>query len=212
MLTIITRIIRMTLGKKMTTKHEVVFWAGCVVFGTIALAVINAGMITPIKDRLANLRIASPNLHCSFISGAVGGSVNGSPPNIFYQLKIVNSGSPSVAWKWNLKIILTTGQIIALDATENPSFQTIIDPNTQQQSKFDNGQYLPNIMLENPLQSGAGKSGWVSFRVDTATEQDLERIGNRFIIQFEDCDGNETCITNIIIQKGGILQKVESDK
>lgn len=204
MMTVIARIFRLTFGKKMTTKHEIGFWVICICCGTVALSAANIGIIKPLQNELANKGIASPNLHCSVVQGAIGKSAASDSGSVNYQLKVVNSGSPSIAWKWRLKIILTTGQTVEAEASENPHVNTVINPITKQQTAiFENFNYLPQTLLENPLGTGAGKVGWIVFSFDTATEDDLQRIGNKFILEFEDSEGKTTTHTNVLTKKGG---------
>jgi hypothetical protein len=206
-LTIMARIFTSLYKVRWEHKHELRFWGTGIVGLTILLLILNYGVIRPFQQRFSSQ--PHPRLHCSFKSGIVAAAYNGSQPSIFYQLKIVNSGGQqSIAWKWNLKIILTTGQLISADAAETPFNQTFFNPDTKQQiSQFDNSGYLPNLLLENPIQSGAGKTGWVVFSVNSADQNDLTRIGNKFILTFQDCEGNESAITNVIVEKGGILAK-----
>ena len=207
-MTAMARIYRWSTGKPIKRKHEIAFWATGIIGLTAMLIIMRFGLIKPIQEDLAGQRAIPPNLHCLFVQGATCTSFNGSPPSVFYQLKVVNSGGPSIAWKWNLKITLTTGQVMNMDATENPFTQTFMNPQTKEfVSRFEPTAYLPNILLENPLQPGAGKTGWVVFKVDQASDDDLQRIGNKFILKFEDCNGIETSITNTLTEKGGILHK-----
>lgn len=146
---------------------------------------------------------STPNLHCSLVSGGIPGGIYGGPCRILYQLRVVNSGSPSIAWRWHLRVKLNTGQAIETDANEVPSWETLINTNNQQQMVLSNDTYLANSLLENPIQTGAGKIGWITFSINTATLDDLSRIGNEFILSFQDCRGKITSLTNIINQSGG---------
>lgn len=142
------------------------------------------GQSTMLENRTFSIEkqfseFSTPSLHCSLVGGGVLAAFGTTPPTILYQLKVVNSGSPSIAWKWRLEITFTTGQVIKIDATENPSGEVLINPNTKEQSgKLDNSNYLPNALLENPLPTGAGRRGWIIFPVNSATQDDLQRIGN----------------------------------
>jgi hypothetical protein len=120
MLTAIARIFRMTFGKKMTNKHEIIFWAGCIICGTIVLAVANVGIIKPIQEQLSGNREA-PDLQCE-IDGVLVGSGDENTPGNFGQIqhksneanvtllvRIVNGGTQSVAWKWKVHVALVTG-------------------------------------------------------------------------------------------------------
>jgi len=206
-LTIMARIFTTIFKMRWEHKYELRFWATGIIGLTVLLLIFNYGVIRPFQQRFSSQ--PRPSLHCSFINGSVNPPHNGSPPDVFYQLKIVNSGNKqSIAWRWNLRITLTSGQIIDLDAVETPFNQTFISTQTKQQvSQFDNNTYLPNLLLENPIQSGAGKKGWVAFVVGTAAFEDLTRIGNKYILTFQDCDGSETSITNMITEKDGLLGK-----
>jgi hypothetical protein len=186
------------------------FAAFLMVGSAVVFTISGCLWVTGLENRISiaekNKRIANPNLHCSLVHGAIAPPFETTPVSVFYQLKVVNSGSPSIAWRWRLAITLTTGQVIELDAPEHPMNETFVNPATKQLTiQFDNSTYLPNLLLENPIATGAGKVGWIVFRVDTATQEDLQRIGNRFVLKFEDCEGNVTSITNVLTQKGGVL-------
>ena len=73
------------------------------------------------------------------------------------------------------------------------------------QDKISNNK-PPNPNLHCSFVDGGITSAWLAFSIDTATQDDLQRIGNRFILKFEDCDGNVTSITNVVDQKGGRLK------
>jgi len=167
-----------------------------------------AQSIKQIDDRTFNIEkqfsdFSSPSLHCSVVQGAILQSYQGSVPRIIYKLKVVNSGSPSIAWRWHLVVTLTTGQNIDVDASENPASETVVNPPPNGPSIFDNSNYLPNTLLENPIATGAGKAGWVGFEMNTATADDLVRIGNQLVLSFEDCKGNVISITNVLTKAGG---------
>ena len=207
MLAIVGRVFHWTFRKKFTRRHEVWFWVIVVGCGTIALQMANYNIIRPIYEAISAPAAGTPppKFHCSLTEGAIEPGWEGSPVSVLYMLKVVNSGGPSVAWRWKLKAEVA-GEVITVDARETGLNEVLFDPNTKQQSaKLDNASYLPNCLLETPVGNGAGKSGWVVFAFPTATADDLGRIGNRFTLSFEDCNGVITSITNTITQKGGVF-------
>jgi len=196
MLTSIARIIRMTLGKKMTTNHEIMFWIGCIICGTIALEVLNVGVIKPIQEKISTTQ--TPNFHCEIVNGQNLKFADGTS-QVVLVMKIINSGSPSGAWKWHLKIELASGQVFETDASENPS--VISSVSKEVPIPFPASTYLPNILLETPISNGSGKMGWVGFVIADISADDIERIGNKFTISFQDSDGRVTQASETIVKK-----------
>ena len=153
---------------------------------------MNYGIIKPIAGA------STPNLQAQIIGGAVGKSTDGTI-SIIYFLKMVNSGSQSVAWKWHTKIGMESGPLIEGNANEGPSqfYFAITDSKTNIPSlstpTLPNDAYLPNMLLESPLSTGSGKEGWVCFNFRDYMAEDFgERVGNKFTVSFQDCDGKIT--------------------
>lgn len=191
-------------GKEQEVKgHRRKFILGSGLFGLI-LATLFVAAAERVSPSGAPKR-SGPELHCSVQHAMIMSAYGATPVAVFYAVKIVNSGSASVVWKWNLVVRLTSGQVLSADASEDSATETVVDPNTKQMVTFQNSEYLPNTLLENPVPTGAGRKGWLTFQFTKATEQDLGRIGNTFVLKFEDCNGNATFVTNVMTESGALI-------
>jgi hypothetical protein len=119
-------------------------------------------------------------------------SPDGSETSLTFMLRVVNSGAPSIAWKWHAKVQIASGQSIEAQADENPQILKNMAGKQMPELDFSAEKYLPNILLESPLPNGYGKLGWVFFRFNNISFDDLGRIGNKFTVQFEDSEGKVT--------------------
>jgi len=197
MMTSIARIFRLTFGKKMTVTHEIVFWCICIFCGTVALAAVNVGILKPIQNQFSNKQTASPDLHCEIVTIGTGHSEE-QKGEVLLFVRIVNSGSPTIVWKWRLGLELTTGQKFESLAPDNQVVGTVTSQSQRPPMTLDVNHYLPNMLLESPIQTGAGKFGWVAFVFSDVSQSDLERIGNKFTLRFEDSEGKRTEITKAL--------------
>jgi hypothetical protein len=206
LMTIVARMFRWTTGKTMKRQHEIAFWS-IGFFGLFGiLTTIHFGIIKPIHDKIGTARSYPPDLHCSLSQGAVLTPYGTTPPMVLYLLKVVNSGGPSIVWNWKLRATLAGNEKIEVNAAETPVTESFINPaNNQFMFRLESTNYFPTALLDEPLANGAGKHGWVEFPISTAAYDDLTRIGNVYVLEFQDCRGNVTSMTNYVTQAGGKL-------
>jgi hypothetical protein len=199
-LTIMARIFSSIYKVRWEHKHELRFWLTGIIGLTIAFCILNFGLIKPIRGQ--NQKVPIPNFHCEIANGFLSKEADGKI-QVILLIKIVNSGGPSVAWKWHLKTALTSGQSFDSDASENPS--QLFSSADRQTPVLKSDTYIPNVVLENAVSTGSGKKGWVGFDVSEISPEDIERIGNKFTISFQDADGR------IFQSSRTVLKKVQGD-
>jgi hypothetical protein len=199
-LTLMARIFTSLFKVRWEHKHELRFWATGIVGFTIVFLILNFGVIKPIHGQ--NQRVPIPNFHCEISNGWLLKEASGKN-QVVLLMKIVNSGGPSIAWKWHLKTELASGQSFDSDASENPS-QVYADTE-HRTAILKTDTYIPNILLENAVSTGSGKRGWVAFDVSDISAEDMERIGNKFTISFQDSNG---CIFQ---SSRTVAKKVQND-
>ncbi len=161
-----------------------IFWTAGIAGGTIILMIFNLAFIEPLKQEKSK-----PNFKCERPSIIIG-ATDDDKTTVTYILKVVNSGVASIAWKWHLKVTLVlSGQTFETDADENP--QSLVNKSSKNtETTLESKDYLPNALLESSLGTGSGKRGWVIFRFDGISMQDMNRIGNKFTLTFQDSTGN----------------------
>jgi len=176
-------------------KHEALFfligWAGLTLIGAVAKHEFRTPpqniVFPPAQSE------AVPNLKCQIDGVAIQPNGSNSPDTwMQFGLKIVNDGSPSVAWKWKARVEFSTGGSIESTAPENPTIGSQI---LNGQTNFIPAEYyLPNSLVEKPIERGAGKVGWVGFVFadPNYSIQDINAIGSRYFLSFEDCRGRVT--------------------
>jgi hypothetical protein len=124
--------------------------------------------------------------------------------SLTYAIKVVNSGLPSIAWRWHAKVQLVSGQIFEADAAENPqSLVSLSQKKDQPELRFEPGNYLPSILLESPLATGSAKMGWVMFRFNNLKPEELNRIGNKMELTFQDSEERITTDSFVLSQNLG---------
>lgn len=208
------RVFRATTGQPMTAKQELIFWAAGIVFLTAVLAIVNVRFVAPLRQAKH-----IPNFKCEITDVIVG--IRGSPgmPNVSDQTQrtqslptgvtllvtIVNSGAPSIAWKWKLKIKLASGHVREAVALTGPSNATLVSEVGNKPITLTTDRYLPNRLLESPVSTGSAKVGWVSFQFDNITHDEIKRIGTEFVVEFQDSEGRTTTATCSMETSGRLL-------
>ena len=167
----------------MKTEKRKFFIGGLIIIGVILYML--CGTIIQGVRRISTVQVSNPNFRCEVVNGDLVKTIDGNN-QVVLMVKIVNSGSQSIAWKWHLKLDLVSGQTMEADASENPSNIGIKDGPVV----LPAGTYLPNVLLESPISNGSGKKGWVGFVLKDISPEDMERIGNRFTLSFQDSDGH----------------------
>ena len=206
------RIFNWTTGRHMQRKHEIAFWACGIVGLTAILAIAHITVVKPIQEELSTQKTAPPFLQCqleSFFCGqgtfassnAVDGKMQKEVVDMVFFVKVVNSGSPSIAWKWKLYGTLFTGQ--SIEANADASASTMVQMlKSGQELKLDPDRYLPHVLAEDPIGNGAGKEGWVVFPIDGVSVDDLNHYGNTFTLEFQDSLGKKTQAVHHSTSKG----------
>lgn len=173
--------------------------------GLIIIGIILYGLCGSIIQGLKSVGIqqaSNPSFKCEIAGIRFGRSDENSSAKAVYFLRIVNSGSPSIAWKWKTKVKISDGPTIESNASEEPRYDIFHSTTSTNESTFGPQNYLPYALLESTLGSGSGKLGWVEFQFDTVNPEDLQRIGNVYTVQFEDSKGNITTSEFTISSKG----------
>lgn len=187
-MTAMARIYRATTGKTFKEHHATIFWLTGTLGIFLVLMIIHFGVIRPLFQQLSSERPIAPNLQ-SEIGGMSTGSTKDGAVNVTLLVRVLNSGGPSVAWKWHLRVDLTTGQSVEADASMEPISISLGSSQSSNNMVLDAGHYLPNELMEAPLPSGNGRLGWVTFIFNDISQDDLSHYGNKFTLQFQDVDG-----------------------
>jgi hypothetical protein len=153
----------------------------------------------------ATLSKDAPNLQCYIFQPALGRDTNSDSTIVILQLRIINTGAPSIAWNWHLKIEMPNGQAAesyAPFSPYQPLSRTINSDVGRPAINFDADKYIPNALADNPLGNGAAKTGWIVFSFPHSSQEDLNRSGNKLILDFNDRDGKKV-ISDIVLSPVG---------
>jgi hypothetical protein len=140
-------------------------------------------------DRLAGLHtIAEPNFTCMIGMAIPGittaGTNNEEKTTITLLMRLSNQGAQSVAWNWHLKAKVTGED---LDADGDDSLSTIYNPGGPSNlAKLGPESNLSRLFAENPMATGAAKTGWVSFPFSRQQYDEPGRSGVVYIVSFLD--------------------------
>jgi hypothetical protein len=133
--------------------------------------------------------------------------LSGAPTLV--ELRIVNGGSPSVVWNWDLRVTLVSGQNIETRECGEylPMNGNIASMGGSSGVQFTADSYLPNTLGQSPLGEGAAKVGFVEFFFKNgASFDELCRPGVKYTVECEDADGKITSI-DYTIPAGGLSQQ-----
>jgi hypothetical protein len=106
---------------------------------------------------------------------------------IIFPFYVLNRGAPSTTLEWRCDVRLLSGQVVSSGASP---FRRIEAGDTN--APYSTTNYLPALLCETPLGTGAGKSGWVGFVFPAGVIKEIKRPGVVFEVSFEDAQRNKT--------------------
>ena len=195
-LVILLALARKFYRRELSKLQEAIFYVVCAVLLTAMVAVAKF-MLEQIKKTAPQQVEAVPDLRCEiFYVGLQPINIEQTQTMLTFWVKIVNDGAPSIAWRWKCRIEPIIGQVIEAKAAENPSILTLLGDKGQTNGFTPPESYLPNSLLEKPIERGAGKMGWVGFTISDPNfnTDDINRMGNRFYLSFEDSHRKTTTL------------------
>ena len=187
------RVYRWTAGRKLTTKKEFGFWAAGLLGGTIILALINTGLISPIVKKATEPSLSVDEVQLSL------SDQSSTSHQVAFMLTIFNEGAPSVIRNWKLKVsgpdredifppaaLLTRG----VQTNFSPSGEkTILD----KKNSFveDAGNY--------PIERGGKRTGFIIFVINDTSRAYLESHETKYDLSFWDITGKKYDYPNMTL-------------
>lgn len=100
----------------------------------------------------------------------------------FMIASVTNRGTPSIADGWSLAITLTTGQVV----TTSPHHVLVLNLN----GRVFRGEDSLVAKALVPIAMGAKVRGTLMFSMTGVTPQDIARVGTKYMLRFNDFQGN----------------------
>jgi len=140
-----------------------------------------------------------PNFQCEITDNVciMGAQSGDHIALVVVCMYVLNNGPQSIAWKWKCSAKLTGGTTLNSSASQYP---VILEPVSLPPGAIygRTDKYLPSNLLENPLNTGAGKDGWVAFKFPVEILDELYRPGVEFTVSFEDKNNRKTTVQWVV--------------
>lgn len=178
--------------------HRKIVIGGLLIIGVVAAHLLHTATVYLTSQLEAINRGVTGQTGGHIRAGVVHASVSSADPEsawISCYIRGVNRGAPTVLINWKVTIVLPSGQeftfrsyppqyLKPLTTNAPPEFAAVFG---------DKEKYLPSLFIDRPVPSRGGIDGWVAFLANGLPAQSI-LVGSRFIIEFENVDGQLTKI------------------
>jgi len=197
--TSMARMWRATTGKIKTKKMEAAFWTVGIVGGTMILALINSGFVSPMVSKFTKPNFSWGDFSISLMDN--GPRTHG----IKVDLTLFNEGAPSVIRNWQLKISGPNNEIIippviryyvpfngdaASMLDRSQAIGITIDPDGKTNAYFIKDSFLEEAG-NTPIERGGKRVGYLLFEVTNVSRAFLESPETKYNVSFWDISSHK---------------------
>lgn len=167
-----------------------------VVVSLIPSVFVVTTVYTVVQYNLAKAEGDHPKLKCVIGQYLIGSNKDGKAA-VTMGAKVINNGSPSIAWNWRLTAVLASGQRITVDAQRTSTPPTLVSDKGAPSITPPESDNLLKSLSDAPLSRGAAKTGWLVFIFEDGLYEELNRPGVNLILELEDAEGKTTSDTAV---------------